>query len=126
NILVMSNVELALTANHRAGFHMGGQEQLSPCVGGSACQHGIKAGAINVPAATERIVKKIAMARGSRLPRRADAVRFQFVGGEKSIPDTQLHQRPAHLWWQRLANANVLVGGLLDQRNAEPTATKIE
>ena len=105
---------------------MGGEEQLGSCLGSSACQHGIKTGAINMPAAAVRIEKEIAMARGRRLPRRADTVRFQSFGREKSLPDTELQQRPSHFWWQRLANTKVLVRGLLDQRNAEPTAAKIE
>src|SRR5262249_17749331 len=92
----------------------------------SPCQHGIKAGAIHVPAATVRIEKEIAMARSGRLPRGANTVRFHWLGREKSLPNTQLHQRLSYLWWQRLTNTRVLVGGLLDQRNAEPTAAEIE
>src|SRR5262249_16759337 len=89
--------------------------------------HGIKAGAIDVPATAVGIEKEIAVARGGRLPRRADTVGFQsLAGGEKSVPDTQLGQRPSQLWWQRLANARSVVGRLLDQGNAEPAAAEIE
>lgn len=105
---------------------MGGEEQFSSCVGSSGGQHGIKAGAINMPAAAIGIVKEIVVARGSRLPGRANAVRFQPLGREKTLPDTQVHQRLSYLRWQCLANARVFVGGLLNQRNAEPTAAKVE
>ena len=105
---------------------MGREEQIGSCVGSSGCQHGIKAGAIDVPAATVRIAKEIVMARRSRLPRRANTVRFQPLRREKSFPDAQFHQRLSYLWRQRLANAKVLVGGLLDQGNAEPTAAELK
>ena len=105
---------------------MGGEKQLGSGVGSSGCQHGIKAGTINVPAAAVRIAKEIVMARGLCLPRRANTVRFQSLGREKSLPHTEFHQRLSYLWRQRLANARILVGGLLDQGDAKPTAAKVE
>src|SRR5579859_401668 len=122
----MSDVEPALTARHRAGFHMGGEEQLGSCVSSRVCQHGIKAGAINVPAAAVWIEEEIAMARGGCIPGGANTVRFQWLGRKKSLPDAQLHQRASYLWRQCLANAIVLIGGLLDQRNVETTAAELE
>src|SRR5258708_39594100 len=91
-----------------------------------ACEHRVKAGTIDVPAAAVGIEEEVVMAGGRRLPRRADAIRLQPLGRQKLLPDSQLRQKLSDFRRHRFADTKILVGGLLDYRNEKPAAAQIE
>ena len=59
------------------------------------------------------------MADDRRFPCRPDAVRLQAVCRQKPLPNAQLRQRDLDFRRQRLADAKIIEGGLVDSRGLD-------
>src|SRR5215831_8670095 len=68
------------------------QEQRGSRLGSCGGEHGVKAGPINVPAASIRVLNKILVAGSRPFPRRSDSVRWQWSTLEEPFPDSQFRQ----------------------------------